>query len=96
MLACVTPGRNGTRNGVGVSGSRDDQPVGLEGTLVLGTRGADGPGEVAVRIRGAREDFIAYSTAPIAAGRAVLVVEMRSNRVVTVVPWPSGDLEADD
>ena len=74
-----------------MSGSRDDQPVGLAGTLVTGTRGSHGPGEVAVTIRGAREDFIAYSDDPISAGRAVLVIEMRSNREVTVVPWPPGD-----
>ncbi len=70
-----------------MSGSRGEQPIGLEGVLVLGTRGAAGPGEVAVRIRGGREDFIAYSDEPIPAGQPVLVVEMRSNRVVTVVPW---------
>jgi hypothetical protein len=70
-----------------VSGSREDQPLGLEGVLIVGTRGVGGPGEVAVRLRGAREDFIAYSDQPIPAGQAVLVVEMRSNRVVTVVPW---------
>jgi hypothetical protein len=74
----------------GVSGSRDDQPVGLEGILVTGTRGRHGPGEVAVTIRGAREDFIAYSDEPIPARTAVLVIEMRSNREVTVVTWRSG------
>lgn len=54
---------------------------------MVGTRGQDGPGEIAVRIRGAREDFIAYSDDPIPAGATALVVAMRSNRVVTVVAW---------
>lgn len=55
---------------------------------MLGTRGQDGPGEIAVRIRGAREDFIAYSDEPIPAGATALVIGMRSNRVVTVIAWP--------
>jgi hypothetical protein len=66
----------------------DDEPQGCEGTIVLATRGADGPGEVAISIRGGREIYIAYSKEPIAVGKNVLVVETRPARCVTVIAWP--------
>ena len=72
---------------VHASDAADDSPVGRIGTLVLGTRGTNGPGEVQVVIRGGREVFRAYSDHPIAAGQAVLVIESAQHRCVTVVEW---------
>jgi hypothetical protein len=65
----------------------DDSPVGSIGTLLVGTRGVDGPGEVQLSIRGSRECFLAYSDQPMAAGSTVLVVETAPHRQVTVVGW---------
>jgi hypothetical protein len=65
----------------------DDSPVGCIGRLMVGTRGADGPGEVLVTIRGGRETYRAYSDQPIANGETVLVVEATAYRQVTVVAW---------
>ncbi|TVT58467.1 hypothetical protein FNH05_06585 [Amycolatopsis rhizosphaerae] len=69
--------------------ARDASAVGRVGELVHPTRGADGPGEVKVRIRGASEIYLAWSEEPLPAGTAVLVVESRGARTVDVVPWSS-------
>jgi membrane-bound ClpP family serine protease len=65
----------------------DPSPQGRVGVLLTGTRGADGPGEVLVRIRGGTETYRAFSESPIARGESVLVVESRGHRAVDVVPW---------
>lgn len=65
----------------------DDSPVGCIGRLLIGTRGANGPGEVLLTIRGSRETFLAYSDHPMPSGAAVLVVESAAHRKVTVVAW---------
>jgi hypothetical protein len=72
----------------------DASPVGCVGTLVVGTRGAHGPGEVMVKIRGGSEAFLAFSDQPLAKGATVLVVDSRGARAVDVTPWtdPLGDL----
>ncbi|MEO9140256.1 MAG: hypothetical protein ABI345_14470 [Jatrophihabitans sp.] len=62
-------------------------PIGLAGHLVIGTRGADGPGEVQVRIRGGTETFIARSAEPLPRGQAVLVLSTLGPRTVIVAPW---------
>ena len=62
-------------------------PQGRVGVLLTGTRGAEGPGEVLIRIRGGTETYLAYSESPIAKGEPVLVVESRGHRAVDVVPW---------
>ena len=62
-------------------------PQGRVGVLLTGTRGADGPGEVLIRIRGGTETYLAYSESPIAKGESVLVVESRGHRAVDVVAW---------
>ena len=65
----------------------DESPVGRIGTLLVGTRGAGGPGEVQLSIRGSRECFLAYSDQPMNTGTTVLVVESAPHRHVTVVEW---------
>ena len=65
----------------------DLSPQGRVGVLLTGTRGADGPGEVLVRIRGGTETYRAFSESPIARGEPVLVVASRGRRAVDVVPW---------
>jgi len=74
--------------------STDDSPVGRVGTLLVGTRGDLGPGEVLIKIRGGSEAFIAFSDEPLPKGSTVLVVESRGARAVDVTPWtdPFGDL----
>jgi membrane protein implicated in regulation of membrane protease activity len=65
----------------------DLSPVGRIGVLLVATRGADGPGEVRVKIRGGSETYLAYSDEPLPKGATVLVVETRGARTVGVTPW---------
>ncbi|MCK9895777.1 hypothetical protein [Frankia sp. AgB32] len=65
----------------------DPSVVGLVGNLVVATRGECGPGEVAVRIRGGIETFLARSDTPLPRGTSVLVIGSREPRTVEVVPW---------
>jgi hypothetical protein len=65
----------------------DDAVVGCTGVLVIGTRGAAGPGEVLVRVRGGTETFLAWSAEPLAKGATVLVIESRGARQVDVIEW---------
>jgi hypothetical protein len=65
----------------------DPTAVGRTGVLTIGTRGAAGPGEVHVKIRGGSESFLAWSDAPLPKGSTVLIVEERGARAVTVVEW---------
>jgi len=66
----------------------DDDVVGVLGVLSVATRGADGPGEVVLRVRGGTESYLARSDEPIAVGAKVLVVESHGGRTVTVVAFP--------
>lgn len=66
---------------------RDEEPIGCVGELILATRGARGPGEVLVRVRGGTETFIAWSEHPIARGTTVLVIDFRGARAVDVMEW---------
>lgn len=72
----------------------DDDPVlGCVGRVVVATRGADGPGEILVGVRGGRETYLAWSREPLPQGAQVLVVDLRGARTVDVVAWdglPSG------
>jgi hypothetical protein len=74
--------------------STDDSPVGRVGTLLVGTRGDGGPGEVLIKIRGGSETFLAFSDESLPKGSTVLVIESRGARAVDVTPWtdPFGDL----
>jgi hypothetical protein len=65
----------------------DRSVVGCTGVLLVGTRGAGGPGEVLIRIRGGSEAFVAWSDEPIPRGATVLVVESVGAREVHVVTW---------
>lgn len=65
----------------------DRSAVGCVGLLTVATRGADGPGEVFLRIRGGSESYLAWSDEPLATNTWVLVVESRGARAVDVVQW---------
>jgi hypothetical protein len=66
--------------------TRDLSAIGALGVVCVATRGADGPGEVQVSIRGATETLIAWSDVPLAKGARVLVVDVRGTRTVDIVP----------
>ena len=61
--------------------------IGTVGVLVIATRGEAGPGEVAVRIRGGSEKFLAWSAAPLPRGATVLITDSRGQRTVDVMEW---------
>lgn len=67
--------------------ARDDAVIGSIGVLTIATRGAGGPGEVLVKIRGGSESFIAWSPEPLRRGSTVLVIEWRGSREVDVSEW---------
>ncbi|MGV4988205.1 hypothetical protein ACWC0C_23455 [Streptomyces sp. NPDC001709] len=66
---------------------QDEAVVGCMGKVLIGTRGAAGPGEVLVRVRGGSETFLAWSEEPLPAGATVLVIESRGCREVGVIEW---------
>lgn len=66
---------------------RDEAVIGCTGTMLIGTRGAAGPGEVLVRVRGGSETFLAWSEEPLPRGATVLVIESRGCREVGVIEW---------
>jgi hypothetical protein len=63
---------------------QDESPVGRGGVLSVATRGAAGPGEVVLKIRGGTETYLAWSDEPLARGAAVVVVESHGARTVAV------------
>jgi hypothetical protein len=65
----------------------DQSAVGCAGTLLVATRGADGPGEVLLKMRGGTEAFLAWSEEPLPRGAAVLVYNSRGDRSVDVMQW---------
>jgi hypothetical protein len=65
----------------------DEALIGCIGKLVVATRGAAGPGEVVVSVRGGREALIAWSAEPLPKGSTVLVIESRGHRAVDVSAW---------
>ena len=67
--------------------ARDESSIGCVGVLTVGTRGANGPGEVHIKIRGGSETFLAWSATPLPKGATVLVVESRGTRAVDVIEW---------
>jgi hypothetical protein len=66
---------------------RDESAIGCLGVLVIATRGAAGPGEVLVKIRGGSETYLAWSETPLPRGASVLVIESRGERAVDVAEW---------
>ena len=67
--------------------ARDESSIGSVGVLTVATRGADGPGEVHIKIRGGSELFLAWSDKPLPKGSTVLVVNSRGARAVDVIEW---------
>ena len=65
----------------------DISAVGCVGVVTVPTRGADGTGEVLVRVRGGSESYLAWSDEPLAKGTNVLVIGVRAARTVEVIPW---------
>ena len=66
---------------------KDESSIGCVGVLTVGTRGAGGPGEVHIKIRGGSETFLAWSDKPLPKGATVLVIESRGERAVDVIEW---------
>ena len=66
---------------------KDESSIGSVGVLTVGTRGADGPGEVHIKIRGGSEVFLAWSDKPLPKGATVLVIDSRGARAVDVIEW---------
>ena len=71
----------------------DSSAIGSVGVLTVGTRGARGPGEVRIKIRGGSETFIAWSEQPLPQGATVLVIEARGHRALDVMEWASDPLD---
>ena len=67
--------------------ARDESSIGSVGVLTVATRGADGPGEVHIKIRGGSELFLAWSDKPLPKGSTVLVIDSRGARAVDVIEW---------
>ena len=66
---------------------KDESSIGCVGVLTVGTRGADGPGEVHIKIRGGSEAFLAWSDKPLPKGSIVLIIDSRGERAVDVIEW---------
>jgi hypothetical protein len=66
----------------------DPEVTGKVGRVIVRVRGAEGPGEVLVHVRGGSEAFIAFAEGIIERNSDVLVVSSRGHRAVDVVPWP--------
>lgn len=71
----------------------DDPVFGCVGVIVVATRGADGPGEALVTVRGTREAYLAWSPQPLSKGTEVLVVGTRGGRAIEVEPWEATAFE---
>jgi hypothetical protein len=73
----------------------DDSAIGCSGTVTVPTRGAAGPGEVLVKVRGGTEAYLAWSEQPLAKGTRVLVFDTRGERTLDVMEWVDEDLGGD-
>jgi hypothetical protein len=76
--------------------ARDESVIGTVGVLIIATRGAGGPGEVLIRIRGGSESYLAWSATPLQKGTTVLVTDYLGPRTVDVMAWddPLGEAPA--
>ena len=70
-----------------ITGQSDPEVTGKVGRVIIRVRGAAGPGEVLVSVRGGTEAFIAYADIVIERETEVLVISSRGHRSVDVVPW---------
>jgi hypothetical protein len=69
----------------------DESAVGCSGTVIVATRGDEGPGEVLVTMGGGTEAYLAWSEQPLARGTQVLVYNARGDRALDVMEWnPEG------
>ena len=68
-------------------GVGDVSVVGCLGSLIVATRGAAGPGEVLLNVRGSKEAYLAWSDQPLPRGTEVLVIDIRGARTLLVEPW---------
>lgn len=59
------------------------------GKVIVATRGADGPGEVLVKVRGGTEAYLAWSEQPLSADTSVIVFNSRGERTVDVMQFDS-------
>ncbi len=65
----------------------DASAIGCTGRLTVATRGADGPGEVVISLRGGTEAYLAWSEQPLPRGTTVLVFNARGQRSLDVMQW---------
>jgi hypothetical protein len=65
----------------------DAAVIGCTGRLIVATRGADGPGEVVIAVRGGTEAYMAWSETPLPRGATVLVYATRGERALDVMEW---------
>jgi hypothetical protein len=63
--------------------------VGRVGTVSIGIRGGDLPGEVRLVMEGIAHYYLGYAATALPAGTEVLVVNNRGARQVDVEPWPT-------
>jgi hypothetical protein len=68
----------------------DESAVGCTGTVIVATRGEQGPGEVLVKTRGGTEAYLAWSEQPLAKGTEVLVYNARGERALDVMEFSPG------
>jgi hypothetical protein len=68
-------------------GVGDVSVVGCLGSLIVATRGAAGPGEVLLNVRGSKEAYLAWSDQPLPRGTEVLAIDIRGARTLLVEPW---------
>jgi hypothetical protein len=57
--------------------------------VIVATRGADGPGEALISVRGGTEAYLAWSEEPLARDTPVLVFNSRGERTVDVMQFDS-------
>jgi hypothetical protein len=67
----------------------DESAVGCTGRVIVATRGAEGPGEVLIKLRGGTEAYLAWSEQPLARGTEVLVYNTRGDRALDVMEFSS-------
>lgn len=61
--------------------------MGCTGTVIVATRGDEGPGEVLVKVRGGTEAYLAWSEKPLTRGTQVLVYNTRGERALDVMEF---------
>ena len=61
--------------------------VGTLGSVTIGVRGGDRPGEVRVVVEGIAHYYIAFCEHAVPVGRQVLVINARGARQIDVEPW---------